>query len=1066
MEAAWPFSRILFLTHMKNLFYPFLLAMLATAGPLAAQDFTITHRGTNEAYANCGYAFKGTYADTLATNVHHTYYTVPPGCATSACYQNVSIANGKERSYTLTFNDSIYLLINQEGVNLQSIYLCGDNANNTRISSGNTGGSLTWVYEHLGPGTYYVNIEQRDPAVQNYEFNVVCSNAPIPYQNLKPLAQAVAINTVFSGNMVGQTSHVNNWLQFYKYANYYTYDQVVQDYQPEPDRLFKFTVPYKSTVRVQKLSNTDHREYLVDTSGRSVFPLDTDYDLSPGVYYMGIEQGSGTASENYSYQVKAIRSACAPTIAARPTYPCYYYPCNGGVSAGVNNGTLYVGGTNNVVHVTSLSGYVRLFVDFNADGDFDDPSETIYTTTVKRNNLRPSYYGGSPGYDQYGLLIDNFPLSAGNAVFAGAIGKTLRMRCLVSDTLLGGACGSYQKADYSDDFITVAAGQANNQPTKWVRQTSDAGIDKTIRTRTAPDGSVYSLSQSGTSPVYDYSAGTYLAQVNPKITSDPGKGVQVFATTRHHGYISDISTVNKYSKNGTLLWSVPIVATGSEGSSSPSVKVTGMAVDKFGYVYVCGTYRFYINLNLTNNLDDPGYHNFYMEKGFVAKFHPSDGHFVYGFNLGGNGTDANYSATTMVPTGLDVAPDMRLYVAGQFNNQGQVTGVSGTKVLLTSRGNYDTFLAKFSDVGTLYWAVQGGGPGNDFAYGAAADKLGGGYLLGSYEGTCTFNSNQAGTTPISKTAVGGSDGFVLSVPVTGQLNWVASMGGVANENVRDVCADPRGTGVVAVGGFSNTAQFGATTLTSTGYYDAFAVRLSNSGAFEWATKAGGFGQDQAYSVRLDRTGNPFVGFGFSQSISAPFGAPAITTAGGTDGAIIKLGAATGQATNSPIIISGRGLETVLGVDTAEQGGAVASGTFGLQASFPGWGNLAGLATAPPPYYYSTTDTTNADGWLAKFGATAALPASPPSSGRGGEEPALPAGLLAWPNPGTGELSVSLAGLPAGTHRLTALDANGRRVFAQDLSSEELAQGRHLDIRLSPGLYIIRVAGKSCRVVVN
>ena len=69
---------------------------------------------------------------------------------------------------------------------------------------------------------------------------------------------------------------------------------------------------------------------------------------------------------------------------------------------------------------------------------------------------------------------------------------------------------------------------------------------------------------------------------------------------------------------------------------------------------------------------------------------------------------------------------------------------------MNSRGNVDAFLAKFTDQGTLYWAVQGGGTGNDFSYGAAADKLGGGYLLGSYEQHgYLWNSNQAGTTPIS-----------------------------------------------------------------------------------------------------------------------------------------------------------------------------------------------------------------------------------------------------------------------------------------------------------------------------
>ena len=292
------------------------------------------------------------------------------------------------------------------------------------------------------------------------------------------------------------------------------------------------------------------------------------------------------------------------------------------------------------------------------------------------------------------------------------------------------------------------------------------------------------------------------------------------------------------------------------------------------------------------------------------------------------------------------------------------------------------------------------------------------------------------------------------------------MGGVANDNVHDICADPRGSGVVAVGGFSGTAQFGSTNLTSTGYYDAFAVRLSNTGAFQWASKAGGFGQDQAYSVRLDRQGNPMVGISFSQMISSPFGGPAITAAGGSDGAIIKLGAATGQASNVPIVVSGRGMETVLGVDTAEQGGAVAAGAFGLQAGFAGWGNIVGLGTNLNGYCYSP-DTTNADGWLAKFGPTAALPSPPPpGSSRQGELSLTAACLNAWPNPSAGQVTIQASGLPEGDYMLTATDASGRQMLIHSVSAQELSEGAILPVWLAPGLYQLRVAGKSCRIVVQ
>ena len=375
--------------------------------------------------------------------------------------------------------------------------------------------------------------------------------------------------------------------------------------------------------------------------------------------------------------------------------------------------------------------------------------------------------------------------------------------------------------------LTVIADGISSNNWRWVRRAYSSGADKYNRVRTTVSG-------------HSYEVGSFAGTVTLDGSGAVG-GTQNLTAT---GGLDGILT--RHRKDGRLEWACKFGSTGND-------EALGLATDKFNYAYVSGYFSGTMTITpqtgAASTLTSAGGTDM-----FVAKIHP-DGHIVYAFKMGASGNDR--------AEGVDVAPDLRVYVAGSFVGTTAVGGISGTVIPLTSRGNSDAFLAKFTDIGTLYWAIQAGGTGNDFGYGAAADITGGGYLMGSYEGTATFSSSLPGTTPINKTVVGGSDGFVLGVSITGQLNWVASMGGSTNENVRDLAPDPRGTGVVAVGGFSSSATFGSLgSLTATGFYDAFAVRLSNAGAFQWAQKAGGFGQDQAWGVRLDRQGNPFVAMSF------------------------------------------------------------------------------------------------------------------------------------------------------------------------------------------------------------
>ena len=56
---------------------------------------------------------------------------------------------------------------------------------------------------------------------------------------------------------------------------------------------------------------------------------------------------------------------------------------------------------------------------------------------------------------------------------------------------------------------------------------------------------------------------------------------------------------------------------------------------------------------------------------------------------------------------------------------------------------------------------------------------------------------------------------------------------------------------MAAGRFGGTAYFGTTFLSVTGSYDAFMMHVSSAGTIDWAIKAGGTSEDEAYGIAYD-----------------------------------------------------------------------------------------------------------------------------------------------------------------------------------------------------------------------
>lgn len=108
-------------------------------------------------------------------------------------------------------------------------------------------------------------------------------------------------------------------------------------------------------------------------------------------------------------------------------------------------------------------------------------------------------------------------------------------------------------------------------------------------------------------------------------------------------------------------------------------------------------------------------------------------------------------------------------------------------------------------------------------------------------------------------------------------------GGTQNDLAYASCKG-NGTQFFTTGYFSGTATMGSTVLVSSGSEDLYIAKYDSAGQVIWARKAGGTGSDMGFSISYN-AGYVYVTGVFSGT--ANFGATSLTSSGGTDGFIAK-----------------------------------------------------------------------------------------------------------------------------------------------------------------------------------
>lgn len=356
-----------------------------------------------------------------------------------------------------------------------------------------------------------------------------------------------------------------------------------------------------------------------------------------------------------------------------------------------------------------------------------------------------------------------------------------------------------------------------------------------------------------------------------KTIASPVTGMMVYDTTNNCLRIFTGSTWDCLTAIKTPDCVAPFSFTqkgGGVGSYNNSDVGADLAIDKNGHVYATGGYQGNAVFGATTLAPLGGFGSDI----YLAKFNP-DSTVAWAVRAGG-GSDDN---------GIGVAVDTsgNAYVTGYFDGSATFYGTNAFSISKTATG-YDTFIAKYNTNGVLQSVVT---IPADYGYGIAADNAGYVYVTGEFSGSFSINGN-----PYSSN--GDMDTYLAKINPAGNVDWFKSFGGTGKDEGGGVVLDGSTNKVFLIGSFSNTVNFGASTLSSAGNQDVFVARFdASTGSNDWVVKGGGGDYDRGSAIVIKN--NVLYTIGWFQG-ACTFGAtPISSNSGSRDVFIASYVSATG-----------------------------------------------------------------------------------------------------------------------------------------------------------------------------
>jgi hypothetical protein len=295
--------------------------------------------------------------------------------------------------------------------------------------------------------------------------------------------------------------------------------------------------------------------------------------------------------------------------------------------------------------------------------------------------------------------------------------------------------------------------------------------------------------------------------------------------------------VAKLTPDGALSWATYLGGSDNDYGA-------GIAVGSAGNIYVTGITSSTNFNGGSNNLGANNSHRGGGTDAFAARL-TFDGALSWATYLGGTGPDDGYAIA------LDSSGNP--YMTGATMSENFTGGSNNLGMNNARQGFDDAFVVKLTPDGAMSWGTHLGGDSYDFGNGIALDSSENIYVVGE-----TWSDNFSASINSYR---GGADAFVAQVSSAGVLVWSTYLGGMQDDWAAGIAFDVSDSMYLTgstEGGFTGGSNNAGANNNLKGGSDAFAAKMTTTGALTWATYAGGLYADQGFGIAVDTGGNACI----------------------------------------------------------------------------------------------------------------------------------------------------------------------------------------------------------------
>ena len=356
--------------------------------------------------------------------------------------------------------------------------------------------------------------------------------------------------------------------------------------------------------------------------------------------------------------------------------------------------------------------------------------------------------------------------------------------------------------------------------------------------------------------------------------------------------------------------------------------------------------------------------------------------FSWGESMGGANAIGN-AAATIINITHDAAGNV--IVTGTFQDTVDFDPGPGVANLQSLNGT-DVFVLKLDVLGDFIWVKQLAGSDNEGSTGVAVAGNGDILVLGEFK--ATLDADPSTSTAANIVSAGAEDVFLVRLDAAGGFLWARRFGGTQSDRGNTLTLDSGGDILIA-GNYRGTADFdpgsGVVPAVSAGVTDAWLVKLSTGGQFQWLRTFGAALADDIRQVKTDALGNVYCCGTFSGSVDFDPAAPVtvLQTPAQNPGAVIwKLSAAGNFSWAKALLpIAQGGGVLAAGITIGVNNSIVVSGTFEDAADVnPDAGVVDSVLSASPgsaDVYLLKLNSSGGFQWCRTWGNAGIDACSPP-----------------------------------------------------------------------------------------